>query len=234
MTFSNEFIKALNNWQKGWREDSELKRKYEEELKTQCLKLDEKYKVVTEKCYRKRFLHKGELVDIFYNNEKQEGLTSWTTDIRYAEFFKGKFRSDAVTAAIFEHSPSASEVILNIGELWTSPEFTAQLNQLNVEDSKACDAIFHFRDIQKEVILEVPLRGSEIYALTGRSSSFDDICDKANIAEAERPVAYKRLIDAGAYIEEVTYLKGPATQDAINKAIWKFHEMLEGVKKTGA
>src|SRR5258708_6595827 len=108
MTFTNNFFIALNNWQRGWRENQELKVKYEANLKVECKHLDAKYKVVTETCYRKRFIIKGELVDIFYNNAKPEGLTSWTTDIKYAEFFKGKFRSEAVTAAIFEHKPEGS------------------------------------------------------------------------------------------------------------------------------
>ena len=230
MTFTTQFFTALNNWQKGWGEDQELKTEFEKELKIQCKELPEKYKIVSEKCYRKRFIQKGELVDVFYNNEKNEGLTSWTTDIRYAEFFKGKFRYNAVTAAIFEHTPVRSDVILNINELWNCIEFTTQLEQFRINNQDKCDAIYHFKDIQKEVILEVPLRGNEIYALTGMSSTFDDICDKANIPEEERPKAFKKLIDDGALIEEVTYVRGAAARNAINNAIWKFHEMLEDIR----
>jgi hypothetical protein len=231
MTFSKEFFVALNNWQKGWNEDQSRKASCEQELKIQCEALDSQFKSVREKCYRKRFLVKGELRDIFYNNAKPEGLTSWTTDIRYAEFFKGKFRTDAVTAAIFEHTPTKSEVILNISELWKSPYFLTSLDTIGKVEPKVCDAIRHFKDFQKEVILEVPLKGSEIYALTGISSSFDDICTKASIPENERPATFKRLIDAGAYIEELTYVRGDAARNAINNAIWKFHEMLEEKKE---
>ena len=230
MKFENDFFIALNNWQKGWNEDQDLKAQYENELKKVCVSLPTKYKTCNVPCYRKRFLHSDELIDVVYNNEKLEGLTSWTIDKAYAEFFKGKFRENAVTAAIFEHLPIEDEVILNVNQLWKCSDFTEQLESFNTENSENCEAIYHFKDVQGEVILDVPLKGSEIYGLTGISSPFDDICDIANIPEKDRPKVFKQLIDDGAYIEEITYVKGQAAQNAIRNTIQKFHELLVRVK----
>ncbi|QCE42304.1 hypothetical protein [Psychroserpens sp. NJDZ02] len=230
MTFEKDFFIALNNWQKGWKEDPKLKLEFENKIIEACKNIPLKYKVCKDSCYRKRFIHKGDLVDIFYNNEKNEGFTSWTTDKAYAEFFKGKYKDNAVTAAIFEHKPKENEVILNINKLWECSEFEKQLKAFSIENIDDCKAIYHFKDIQGEVILNVPLKGNEIYGLTGISSPFDDICDSANISEEDRPKKFKELIDKGAYIEEITYVKGEAAKNAINNTIWQFHELLENIK----
>jgi hypothetical protein len=165
-----------------------------------------------------------------YNNEKDEGFTSWTTDKAYAEFFKGKHRENAVTAAIFEHTPNRGEIILNINKLWECTHFITQLESFSQEHSDDCKALYHFKDIQGEVILNALLKGSEIYGLTGISSPFEDICNSANIPEVDRPKMFKQLIDDGAYIEEITYVKGEAAGNAINNTIWKFHELLESIR----
>lgn len=200
-------------------------------IKEECSLIDEKYKVVNVPCYRKRFIHRGELVDIILKDNKTEGATSWTTDVRYAEFFKGLFRESAVTAAIFEHTPINGEVILNVNELWICENFIKEVEAFKMSNPDKCDAIFHFKDSQKEVILEVPLRGSEICILSGKSSPFDDICDSVNITEADRPKLFKQLIDGGAFIEEVTYVNDVAARNAVRNTVRKFYDMLENLKK---
>lgn len=231
MTFRDEFFIALNQWQKGWAEDQDTKNEFSITLKQECSLIDNKYKVVEGPCYRKRFIHRGELVDIILNDNKAEGVTSWTSDVRYAEFFKGKFRESAVSAAIFEHTPSDGQVIVNVNELWKCADFTKNLDDFKKRNPEQCDAIYHFKDTQKEVILEVPLRGSEICILSGKSSSFDDICDNVNVPESDRPRLFKQLIDGGAFIEEVTYVKDEAARNAVRNTVRKFYEMLENLKK---
>lgn len=228
--FREEFLIALNKWQKGWMEDQEAREQVAEELLYECGLLDGKYKIMTGPCYRKRFIHHGEMVDIFYHDHKPEGLTSWTTDVRYAELFKGLTRENAITAAVFEHFPEPAEVILNICELWKSPEFETELATLQKKDADSCKAIYNFKDIQREVILRAPLRGSEICRLVGKSSSFDDICDAANIPEEERPAAFKRLVDSGALIEEIRYIKDEAARNAVRNTVMKFYDLLAGKK----
>jgi hypothetical protein len=231
MTFRDEFFIALNQWQKGWAEDQDTKNEFSISLKQECCLIDNKYKVIEGPCYRKRFIHRGELVDIILNDNKTEGVTSWTSDVRYAEFFKGKFRESAVSAAIFEHTPTDGQVIVNVNELWKCADFIKGLDDFKKRNPEQCDAIYHFKDTQKEVILEVPLRGSEICILSGKSSSFDDICDSVNVPEADRPRLFKQLIDGGAFIEEVTYVKDAAARNAVRNTVRKFYEMLENLNK---
>jgi len=227
MKFNDEFFKALNRWQKGWSEDQEKKKEFTSALKKECETIDIKYKTVDCPCYRKRYLHQGELVDIIINDNKIEGVTSWTTDVRYAEFFKGLFRDGAVTAAIFEHIPKKGEVILNINKLWECEDFIKDIENFKERNPDECDAIYHFEDGQNEVILEVPLKGSEICILSGKSSPFDDICDSVNIPEEERPKVFKELIDNGAFIEEIRYVKDEAARNAIKNTIRSFYELLQ-------
>lgn len=227
MKFNDEFFIALNQWQKGWSEDQERKNELASILKNECEKIEQKYKTVDCPCYRKRYLHKGELVDIIIKDNKKEGVTSWTTDVRYAEFFKGLYRDNAVTAAIFEHTPTKDEVILDINKLWECEDFIKDLKKFKERKPDQCDAIYHFEDGQNEVILEVPLRGSEICILSGKSSPFDDICDSANIPEEERPAVFKELIDNGAFIEEIRYVKNKAACNAIKNTIRSFYELIQ-------
>lgn len=230
MLFKNDFFIALNNWQKGWKEDQETRSQFAISLKKECAILDIKYKIVKTNCYRKRFLHRGELVDIIYNNSKEEGVTSWTTDVRYTEFFKGKYRESAVTAAIFEHLPIQNEIILNINELWQCDDFIFQLDEYKKYNPENCDAIYNFKDVQGEVILEAPLRGSEICMLSGMSSPFDDICNSVNIPEDDRPRIFKQLIDDGAFIEEITFVRDDAARNAVRNTLIKFNELLQAVR----
>lgn len=227
MPFRKEFFIALNNWQKGWRESQEKKNGYAELLKNECKLINNKYKRVSGPCYRKRFIQNGEMVDIILKDYKSEGLASWTTDVRYAEMFKGKYRDDAVTAAVFERNPTEDEVILNLSELWQCSDFVEELEKFNEDSPEDCCAIYNFKDMQKEVILEAVLKGSEICMLSGKSSSFDDLCDSLNIPEPDRPAEFKRLIDGGAFIEEVRYIGDQAARNAIQNTILKFYERLE-------
>ena len=79
---------ALNDWQKGWKEDQFKREKLSKKLLAATKGLDDDFKKVASVCYRKRFLHKGELVDIILKDEKKEGVVSWTINQEFAERFK--------------------------------------------------------------------------------------------------------------------------------------------------
>ena len=64
----------------------------------------------------------------------------------------------------------------------------------------------------KIIRLIASLKGCEIVALTGASSPFDELCDKACISEAERGVYFKKLIDLGQYPEALKYTSREGTQ----------------------
>lgn len=217
MTFSRELLVALSNWQNGWGEVQERREEYAAILKPLCQSLPIKFREVNQPCYRKRFLHRGELVDIIMNDMKSEGVTSWTVNEKYAEMFKGLFKENAVAGAIFSHKPEPAEVLVNFVALWNDPEFTEAAKKFQVDDPGGARALFHFGATQSEVVLEVPLKGSEIIALTGVSSPFDELCDIAGTPEVDRPKILQQLIDEGVYPGEPRYApKGSAPGIIVN------------------
>jgi hypothetical protein len=86
--FNDELLTAIGAWQKGWREDQSRREELAERLVAAAAGLPREFRTAGE-CFRKRFLLKGELVDIVLRDEKHEGVTSWTLDERFAERFKG-------------------------------------------------------------------------------------------------------------------------------------------------
>ncbi|MBA0197655.1 hypothetical protein H4F51_13250 [Pectobacterium brasiliense] len=234
MIFSNDFLKILGAWQKGWKEDQAIRLQLADTLKNAASTLPYQFKVVDQPCYRKRFLHHGELFEIIMVDEKDEGLTSWTICQQYAESFKGLQKPGAVSAAIFEHTPTSDEVVLNICELWKSESFICAAEKYKKANGDNADAIFHFKASQGEVILSAPLKGSEIVALTGASSPFDELCDKACIPESERDECFKKLIDHGQYPEILKYTSKEGTQRVIQNTIKILEQKIEEAKQSKA
>ncbi|HGE8450573.1 MAG: hypothetical protein E7J62_06120 [Serratia marcescens] len=101
MTFSNDFLKILGAWQKGWKEDQTVRLELAQRLRSASLALPSQFKQVDQPCYRKHFLRKGELFEIIMVDGKDDDLTSWTICQKYAENFKGLHKPGAVSAAIF-------------------------------------------------------------------------------------------------------------------------------------
>lgn len=226
MNFSNELLTAIGAWQNGWRENQSLRVQLANNLRDLTRCLHNRFRTVEDACYRKRFLHKGELVDLILKDECNEGMVSWTTKLEFAERFKGLTKPGAVSGAIFRHKAIATEVVLNIAALWTCPEFVAAAENYRQRDGASATALFNFADSQGEVVLETPLRASEIVALTGASSPFDDLCDQAGIAETERDRLFRDLVAQGACPGEYRYISEAAAQSAIAATIKRMHTRL--------
>lgn len=226
MTFSDDLLKSLNNWQNGWKEDQAIKDNLANDLLKQCKDLPSKYKTVNGPCFRKRFLHKGELIPIIMADYKDEGVVSWTTDERYAERFKGLLKEDAVTGAIFKINPEPEAVIVNIINLWADPSFVSAVEDYSKREPANTKALIHFKADQSEVVLKSCLRGSDIIALTGLASPFDILCDQAGIADEIRDDVYKKLIDQGEYVEEPRYTPPGVAQAALIRVIEKFNRRI--------
>lgn len=231
MPFDDEFLKILCAWQKGWRENQDVRLKLAEQLKSSVKNLPDDFKRVSEPCYRKRFLHHGELFEIIMVDKKDEGLTSWTIYQKYAENFKGLHKPDALSAAIFEHKPTEDEVVLNICSLWKSESFLSAAENYRNRNGENSDALFHFKASQGEVILSAPLRSSEIVALVGASSPFDELCDKAGIPEAERDEYFKKLIDLEQYPETLKYTSKEGTQRVIQNTIRLMKQKIDDAQR---
>ncbi|MDG2668997.1 hypothetical protein P7M43_20800 [Vibrio parahaemolyticus] len=226
MKFSDELLKSINDWQKGWREDQDKREQLSKELVKQCASLPDEYKQLDIPCYRKRFLHKGELIDIIMADEKHEGVVSWTTDEKYAERFKGLLKEDAVTGAIFKIKPNSEDIIVNIVSLWRDVEFVTAVEEYAKKDPENTKALLHFKDTQSEIILKSPLRGSDIIALTGIASPFDDLCDQAGIAEEQRDDIFRQLVESGDYVDEPRYTPPGGAQAVLKRTIMNFHQRI--------
>ena len=226
--FTDALLLAINAWQNGWREDQARKAVLAATLQEHTASLDLSFRSVTTPCFRKRFVHKGELVSLLLKDNLDEGMTSWTTDQRFAERFKGFAREGAVSAAIYCHTPLPEEVVVDVGALWQSGEFVTAADAFRARHADNSKALFHFRDRQSEVVLTAALKGSEIVALSGASSPFDELCDTAGIPEEERDAKFRQLIKDGVYPGELRYTY--AAQDVIARTILRFREKLEALK----
>ncbi|WP_153065879.1 hypothetical protein [Xanthomonas campestris] len=236
--FHDKLLKSLGAWQNGWREVQSQRESLADELCEQVANLHPKFRTISASCYRKRFIHKGEMVDLFLNDSRDEGVASWTLDLRFAERLKGLTRPDAVSAAIFEHIPTGGEVIVSFPALWAEQEFQDAVIDYASRNGTYSDALVNFKDTQQEVVLRTPLRSSELIALTGASSPFDDLCDRIGIANEQRDQIFKTLIDNGSYVGEVQYIDKEATQRVVTRSIQsffvKFKELAERQGLSGA
>ena len=228
--FSEEFLSALGGWQRGWREIQSDRLALGLALIKASSNLPAEFRTVEHPCYRKRFIHEGEFVDLFLVDQRDEGIASWTTDLKFAERLKGLTRPDAISGAIFRHTPTPDEVVLNTVALWKSDEFRTRAAQYRKEAGKDAKALWNFRDTQAEIILTSPLKGSEVIALTGTSSPFDQLCDRENIAESQRDGLFKMLVEAGVYVGEPTYVDPGKSQAVIAGMIQKFYEKISKLR----
>ncbi len=226
-SFTDEFLEALGAWQNGWGEDQARKEPLALALTKEASTLNLQYRSVSAPCYRKRFIHKGELVDLVLGDSRDEGVASWTIDLRFAERMKGLVRANAVSAAIFCRMPKNDEVIVSLPALWADSSFAQAVNAYASRGGNFATALLNFRDHQSEVVLRVPLRGSEIAALSGASSPFDDLCDQAGIPESDRDSVFKILVDAGIYPGDPQYIGLAASQRAVSRSIQQVYALVQ-------
>jgi hypothetical protein len=231
--FSRDFLIALSNWQRGWAENQVERRKIADNLVKQCEHIPDKYKKVDGTCFRKRFIREGEIVPILLENDFFEGIASWTASVDYAKKFKGIVRPDTKFVMVFEHQPKPEEVVINIIELWKDGNFEKAATEFQIEDKDSAKALFNFKDNQSEIILRSTLKGSEIIDIVGVSSSFEELCDMAGIAEEKREkLSIKYARDTtGLPIEIPTFAGTRPTKVAIKKTIVKIKETFETARQ---
>lgn len=227
-TFTRELLLSLSNWQRGWRENQTRRREIADELVRNCANLPEKYRTVDSFCYRKRFINAGELIPIIIDNDFFEGIASWTNNLDYAKGFKGIVRMDSKFVMVFKHKPLPEEIVVNIVALWEDEDFIKAAEEFKDQEPKNAEALFHFKDEQSEIILRSTLVGSEIEDIVGVSSSFEDLCDMAEIPENQREkLSIKFARDPeGLPIEIPTFAGSRATAEAIRKTVIKFGELI--------
>jgi len=231
LKFPDTLLGAIGAWQRGWREQQDVRIGLAITLLEQAKFLDSKFRTVDFPCYRKRFLHVGELVATIIEDNLHEGAVSWTTKLEFAEEFKGIVRLDALTGAVFRHTPEPSEVVLNLHALWSDRDFVSAVESYKQKNGDNADALVHFRDTQGEVILTAPLRGSEIIRLSGTPSFFDDLCDKAGVVPERRDDVWRQLFASGRDPTMPRYTTTEGAQTVIGNVITKIRELLATIRE---
>lgn len=214
----------------GWREDQSRRQSLAQRLEAATADLPQQFRTALKPCYRKRFLLKNELLDIILNDSYAEGIASWTSNLMFAERFKGITRENAVTGAIFEHHPKDEEVIVNFEALWQEPQFQSAASDYQARNGDYASALFNFKESQGEIVLHSTLKGSQIIALTGTASPFDELCDRAGIAEHQRDRIFAQLVENNIYPGEAAYTTRQGAQSAIANTILKMKERIDSLK----
>ena len=188
---TDDFLEALGAWQNGWDTDQIRKKPIGVKLLAAAATLSARFKTAAgQTCYRKRFIHEGELTAVFADDQRDEGIGSWTFDLALARKIRGLISEDegAVTATIFKREPLDMEVVVNVPALWKDDEFIAAAESYRARGGANADALFNFlgKNDQNEIILTAPLQGSEILALVGTAKTFDEYCDWIGLPQDDR------------------------------------------------
>src|ERR1700730_12400982 len=235
MVYFDRFLAALGAWQRGWREDPTRRQGITNELLGAIAEsgLPNEVRTINQKCYRKRLLvpnnpqNQGDFGPLIMNGAlEDEGVASWTTELKFAQDFKNPLR-DGTASAVFGHVPLPHEVILKIPALWRDPEFQAAVDEYSKSAKPNADALQNSKTGQSEIILNAPLRRDEIEGFCGRSSPFELLCELAGIHDEEdRDKEWRRLCEASVFPEQPTWLNREAALRALANTEAKFAELL--------
>jgi hypothetical protein len=227
--YSHGFLEALGAWQRGWQEAPERRLVLARALDAEVGQLPDRVKVVEEPCFRKRFLYDRDLGPLFLGG-LDEGPTSWTLRREYAHRFKGYYRAESVCAAIFAHSPSPEEVVVNIVRLWEDPDFREALSGYQARGGPNADALENFKGDQGEVVLRSKLKAIDIIGLTGIGSPLDALFDQIGVIEAARQPLAHALMDAGMYVGEPTWIWDDHARALVDEVYDRFIAVLESLR----
>jgi hypothetical protein len=236
VSYTDEFLAALGAWQRGWKEQPDRRGEITTKLVSaieSAPPLPEVARTVRGKCYRKRFLvannpqNDGDLYRLVMMGSLQEGIASWTIDLRYAQDFKGPVRDGAISA-VFGHQPKPDEVVLNIQALWTLRCFREAVGDFASRGGSNADALQNFKARQSEVILNATLLREDVEGFCERSSPFELLCEVAGITdEAEKDKFWEQMVVQGIFPGEAHWLQKEAAQHVLQLCCGRFDQ---GVK----
>lgn len=222
VTFNDAFLEALGAWQRGWRENQDLRLTLATQLESLCQLLPDVYRRVAVKCYRKRFINEQDWVMLFLNEHLDDGITSWTIDRTYAEDFKGIVRGHPNSGAVFAGLPPSDECLVSLPALWANPNFREAVRSYADRDAANADALINFADKQGEVVLSSQLRLDELVGVTGTSSPFEQLAARAGISDAGLDDAWRFLVESETIPEEARFIR----DDAVKRAVGNIREWL--------
>lgn len=214
--FDDEFLGALGAWQRGWREHQPRRGQLAIDLERCCRLLPDEFRAIEGPCFRKRFVSSSDIVMLFLNDFLDDGTTSWTIDRRYAEEFKEKTRGAAgEVGAVFSSSPSDGECIVSLPRLWASAEFRGAVTSYSERNGANADALLNFKDDQGEVVLATQMRLDGLVAISGKGSTFDELVNRAGIADAAADEAWRVLVERGTIPGERRFVRDEAVDRAV-------------------
>ena len=228
--FSDRLLSALGSWQNGWRENSTRRLQITKELMAAVSEegLPPRFCTCNDLCYRKRFLvpgnpqNGGDLGPLFLNGYIEEGVTSWTTDPKFAQEFKYPLR-DGTFSAVFAHRPAAGEVVLNVPALWSDSVFQQRVVDFKKAGGMHADALLHFKFRQNEIIMDADLRFDEVYAICGRSSPFEVLCELQGLStDEERDDFWEELVAADTFPEDPCWIAGSKVKNVLERTKAQF------------
>lgn len=223
--FNDAFLGALGAWQKGWSEDSAKRLAITSELQEAIDGLSSALpkRSPPPSCYRKRFIrphnpqNPDEMSKFLLVGELDDGVASWTTDVRYGRQFKELLRVDHFTV-LFKHQPCEAEVVVDIPALWADEDFIAAVDDYSSRDGKNADALLHFRSSQSEIILTALLKLDEVVGLVGQVGPYDDLFALAQASsEHEQDVLIEQLFANDLLPGKAKWTSGEGAQRALKR-----------------
>lgn len=205
--YSDDFLAALGTWQRGWNEEKERRLEVTARLR-QAIEdarsdLPAEAFLVPSLCFRKRILvphnnqNGGDFVPLVRDCGINEGVASWTTDFDFARSFR-KFElgpPPTIVAVIFGWEPKPEDLIVNIAGLWKLEGFRKAVQDFGDRKGENAGALLYYRDTQSEVVLDAPLKLSEVRAFCGSIPSFAHVCKVLGISEEEQEDQLWTLLD---------------------------------------
>lgn len=221
--YDERFLSALGAWQRGWHEDKTRRLAITNILISAVDALHDplptSYPLPL--CYRKRFLvpnnpqNGGDFVKLVMEGRIEEGVAAWSSDITLHQQFKTMRREGAV-ATLFAHRPSRGEVLVDLNALWADPIFSTAVTDYARRQGANADALTHFRDRQRELILTAPLLREEVVGFAGivgdEQFFFEAFGAKTS---AEEDAIFRGLVQIDALPGDTRWIGAAAAQRAI-------------------
>ncbi|MGN5723667.1 hypothetical protein ACNQO9_00275 [Acinetobacter calcoaceticus] len=179
ITYYNlELLQAISNWQAG----SNVKKG--NKLKELCINLPEKFRLLPPNLdlYRQISLDIQGLSRFLREKKLPEKISSWTTNYKFAEEFKGGVPSEFgdFKATIFKTTSLNNQVIVNLSELYKCSEFcnAMELNKNKIDNFY--EGSGKYWDTQYEVVMATEyLDHSNIFSMGGYSGTAEQIVEQA-------------------------------------------------------
>ncbi len=226
MEYGDRFLRALGQWQSGWREDPGRRRAVTAELESAIagLRAPLPRRVPPPVCYRKRFLLPGnpqnpwELSQLILAGGVHDGIASWTTDPEYGRAFKELVRPGQITA-LFRHRPKVEDVLVDIPRLWEDRGFVDEVERYAALGGEHGRGLTNFRDVQGEIILSAPLRLEDVFGLVGQIGTYDQLFALAGArTDEERDDLVDRIIEANCYPGQARWVDREGAQRILLRA----------------